>query len=193
MKKIDNNQEKSVMKKADSNQKTKRMAITLALLTAISSGAMTVTPVAAAGYTGSQLAIENVLEAEQEAEQENEEFEEVVLPTAPTEEKGKKKDIGSIMNDFMQDEFEAFRPDVVYTDSVCFWGKLNAWKYDVPMVVSTSTFAFNQMSSGYMKNSPREIADLLGCELHIYEDYGHAVYDEAPDYKERILEFFHKA
>ena len=65
------------------------------------------------------------------------------------------------MNDFMQDEFEAFRPDVVYTDSVCFWGKLNAWKYDVPMVVSTSTFAFNQMSSGYMKNSPREIADLL--------------------------------
>ena len=25
------------------------------------------------------------------------------------------------------------------------------------------------------------------------EDYGHAVYDEAPDYKERILEFFHKA
>ena len=38
MKKIDNNQEKSVMKKADSNQKTKRMAITLALLTAISSG-----------------------------------------------------------------------------------------------------------------------------------------------------------
>ena len=75
MKKIDNNQEKSVMKKADSNQKTKRMAITLALLTAISSGAMAVTPVAAAGYTGSQIAIENVLEAEQEAEQENEEFE----------------------------------------------------------------------------------------------------------------------
>ena len=65
------------------------------------------------------------------------------------------------MNDFMHDEFEAFRPDVVYTDSVCFWGKLNAWKYDVPMVVSTSTFAFNQMASGYMKSSPREIADLL--------------------------------
>ena len=39
----------------------------------------------------------------------------------------------------------------------------------------------------------REIADLLGCELFIYEDYGHAVYDEAPDYKERILKFFHKA
>ena len=87
------------MKKADSNQKTKRMAITLALLTAISSGAMAVTPVAAAGYTGSQIAIENVLEAEQEAEQENEEFEEVVLPTAPTEEKGKKKDLQYLRTD----------------------------------------------------------------------------------------------
>ena len=36
----------------------------------------------------------------------------------------------------------------------------------------------------------REIADRLGCELYIYEGYGHAVYDEAPDYKDRILRFF---
>ncbi len=36
----------------------------------------------------------------------------------------------------------------------------------------------------------KEIADRLGCELYIYEDYGHAVYDEAPDYKDRILRFF---
>lgn len=35
-----------------------------------------------------------------------------------------------------------------------------------------------------------EIADKLGCKLYIYKDYGHVVYDEAPDYKERILEFF---
>ena len=65
------------------------------------------------------------------------------------------------MNDFLRDEFLFFKPDVVYTDSVCFWGKLNAWKYDVPMVVSTSTFAFNQLSSQYMKNSPRELAGLI--------------------------------
>lgn len=55
------------------------------------------------------------------------------------------------MNDFLRDEIQSFKPDVVYTDSVCFWGKLNAWKYDIPMVVSTSTFAFNQLSSQYMK------------------------------------------
>ena len=83
------------------------------------------------------------------------------------------------MNDFLQEEFESFRPDVVFTDSVCFWGKLNAWKYEVPMVVSTSTFAFNQMSSQYMKNSPREVADLvLGLprvkrELNRLKPYGY--------------------
>lgn len=60
------------------------------------------------------------------------------------------------MNDFLEREFQTFQPDVVYTDSVCFRGKLNAWKHHVPMVVSTSTFAYNQMSSQYMKNSLRE-------------------------------------
>ncbi len=65
------------------------------------------------------------------------------------------------MDEFLHGEFTSWGPDVVYTDSVCFWGKLNAWKYDVPMVVSTSTFAFNRMSSTYMKNSPAEIAGLI--------------------------------
>ena len=69
--------------------------------------------------------------------------------------------ITAAMDEFLHGEFTSFEPDVVYTDSVCFWGKLNAWKYDVPMVVSTSTFAFNQMSSTYMKNTPKEMAGLI--------------------------------
>lgn len=83
------------------------------------------------------------------------------------------------MNSFLDDEFKTFRPDIVYTDSVCFWGKLNAWKHNVPMVVSTSTFAFNQMSSQYMKNSPRELAGLIfglprvSRELNKLKDYGY--------------------
>lgn len=82
------------------------------------------------------------------------------------------------MNDFLNQEFQSFRPDVVYTDSVCFWGKLNAWKHKVPMVVSTSTFAFNQMSSKYMKNSLKEMADMIfglpkiSRELKKLEPYG---------------------
>ena len=65
------------------------------------------------------------------------------------------------MTDFLQSEFDSFRPDVVYCDSACFWGKLCAWKYGVPLVVSTSTFAFNQMSSQYMKQTPQELAGLI--------------------------------
>ncbi|MBQ6149111.1 MAG: glycosyl transferase [Oscillospiraceae bacterium] len=85
------------------------------------------------------------------------------------------------MDSFLDEEFKSFQPDVVYTDSVCFWGKLNAWKHNVPMVVSTSTFAYNQLSSQYMKNSPKEIKDLIlgmprvSKELKKLEPYGYHV------------------
>ncbi len=85
------------------------------------------------------------------------------------------------MDGFLDEEFKAFGPDIVYTDSVCFWGKLNAWKHNVPMVVSTSTFAFNRISSQYMKNSPSELADMifglprLTKELKKLEPYGYHV------------------
>ena len=89
--------------------------------------------------------------------------------------------ITAAMDEFLHREFTSFKPDVVYTDSVCFWGKLNAWKYDVSMVVSTSTFAFNQMSCQYMKNSPGEIAGLIlglprvSRELNKLKAYGYKV------------------
>lgn len=85
------------------------------------------------------------------------------------------------MDTFLDEEFRTFQPDVVYTDSVCFWGKLNAGKHSVPMVVSTSTFAFNQLSSQYMKHSPKEMADLIfglpkiSKELKTLEPYGYHV------------------
>lgn len=34
-----------------------------------------------------------------------------------------------------------------------------------------------------------EIAEKLGCEIYMYEDQGHSVYEEAPDFNRRILEF----
>ena len=38
-----------------------------------------------------------------------------------------------------------------------------------------------------------EIVEKLGCESYMYPPpYSHAVYDEAPDYKERLFEFFNK-
>ena len=65
------------------------------------------------------------------------------------------------MDSFLAEEMASFCPDVIYTDSVCFWGKLTAWKHQIPMVVSTSTFAFNQLSSSYMKYSGKELCDMI--------------------------------
>ena len=55
----------------------------------------------------------------------------------------------------------AFAPDILVSDSACFWGKLTAKKHGLPLVVSTTTFAFNQASSQYMKYSFRELADMV--------------------------------
>ncbi len=35
-----------------------------------------------------------------------------------------------------------------------------------------------------------EIIEKLGCKSYIYEGFSHAVYDEAPDTKKRVLDFF---
>ena len=83
------------------------------------------------------------------------------------------------MDGFLAEQVASFQPDVIFTDSVCFWGKLTARKYKIPMVVSTSTFAFNQASSRYMKNSFSEIVDLITgsgrvkAELKNLEAYGY--------------------
>lgn len=37
-----------------------------------------------------------------------------------------------------------------------------------------------------------EIAEQTNAELYVYENYGHAVYDEAPDYRQKIKDFFDK-
>lgn len=40
------------------------------------------------------------------------------------------------------------------------------------------------------ENEMRYISDKIGCGCYLYDEYGHAVYDEAPDFKERIAKFF---
>ena len=83
------------------------------------------------------------------------------------------------MDGFLKEQVEEFQPDVIVSDSVCFWGKLTARKYKIPMVVSTTTFAFNKHSSNYMKSSFSEIKDLIKgnklvkAELKKLEAYGY--------------------
>ena len=58
-------------------------------------------------------------------------------------------------------EIADFRPDVIVSDSVCFWGKLFAKKYGVPYICSTTTLAFNQESAKGMKKRPMEIVRMI--------------------------------
>ena len=34
-----------------------------------------------------------------------------------------------------------------------------------------------------------EIAEKLGCEIYMYEKLGHAAYEEAKDFNQRVLDF----
>ena len=58
-------------------------------------------------------------------------------------------------------DVSSWHPDVLVTDSACFWGKLTALKFNLPWVCSTTTFAFNEYSSNYMSQSASEIADMV--------------------------------
>lgn len=60
-------------------------------------------------------------------------------------------------------ELADFQPDVIVSDSVCFWGKLFAGKLGIPYVCSTTTFAFNEYSARLMKPRAGELLrSLLG-------------------------------
>ena len=37
-----------------------------------------------------------------------------------------------------------------------------------------------------------ELTEKLGCELHLYEDLGHAAYEEARDFNQRVYDFFQR-
>ena len=54
-------------------------------------------------------------------------------------------------------ELEEFQTEVIVSDSVCFWGKLFAWKLGIPYVCSTTTFAFNLHTARLMKPKAGEM------------------------------------
>ena len=42
------------------------------------------------------------------------------------------------------------------------------------------------------ENASKEIADKLKCEMFLYENMGHAAYEEAMDFNKRVLNFLRK-
>ena len=78
-------------------------------------------------------------------------------------------------------ELTEFRTEVIVSDSVCFWGKLFAWKLGIPYVCSTTTFAFNQHTARLMKPKPGEmLRTILGGtrverKLAVLREHGYPV------------------
>ena len=85
------------------------------------------------------------------------------------------------LDPIISQDVATWHPDVLVTDSVCFWGKLAALKFKIPWVCSTTTFAFNKYSAKYMQQSPSEIADMvtglprMNREIRKLKDHGYHV------------------
>lgn len=65
------------------------------------------------------------------------------------------------LSDIMEAEIKEFQPDCIVSDSVCFWGKLFAGKYNIPFICSTTTMAFNQYTARLMKQGLGEIVRMF--------------------------------
>lgn len=63
--------------------------------------------------------------------------------------------------------------------------------YGILENVKCRTFVLGSKKDAiFTANANEEIAEKLGCESYIYEGYSHAVYDEAPDFINRLYDFF---
>lgn len=65
------------------------------------------------------------------------------------------------LDDMVAEKVKEIKPDLIVSDSVAYWGKLTAMKYNIPYVSSTTTFAFNKQSSRYMKQGPLDLFKMI--------------------------------
>ena len=65
------------------------------------------------------------------------------------------------LDEMVTEKIAELQPDVIVADSVAYWGKLAAKKHGIPYISSTTTFAFNKYSSGYMKHGFFETLKML--------------------------------
>ena len=65
------------------------------------------------------------------------------------------------LDDMVAKKIEELHPDVIVSDSVAYWGKLVALKHGLHYISSTTTFAFNRYSAGYMKGGIGSLFKML--------------------------------
>ena len=65
------------------------------------------------------------------------------------------------LDEMVTEKIGELQPDVIVADSIAYWGKLAAMKHGIPFISSTTTFAFNRYSSGYMKHGAGEKLRML--------------------------------
>ncbi len=65
------------------------------------------------------------------------------------------------LDEMVAEKVGEIKPDIIVSDSVAYWGKLTAMKYHIPYVSSTTTFAFNDRSSRYMKHGLGELFKMI--------------------------------
>lgn len=65
------------------------------------------------------------------------------------------------LNDTVCEHMRELNPDCIVADSMAVWGKAVALKLGIPFVSSTTTFAFNQYSAKIMKQSLRQMFDMI--------------------------------
>ena len=70
-------------------------------------------------------------------------------------------DVSVAMEEKVLRELGEFRPDCVVADSICVWGKLYARRLGLPLVCSTTTFAFAQATAGALRPGPQEVVCAL--------------------------------
>ena len=100
---------------------------------------------------------------------------------------GKYKDMLIHMNDGMTDyDIRRFILQTQALDDFDITGELDRIQCPVLVIGSEGDKVLPPSQS-------RLIAEALNASLYMYSDeYGHCVFDEAPDYKQRLLDFYHQ-
>ena len=110
-----------------------------------------------------------------------------MLETVFSDDFGKKygKFIIQLMSGASEDELKRFIILANGCESFNVYNRLNEIKCPVFVIGSKAdkVFDFKYIA---------ELAEKLGAEMKVYEQYGHAVYDETPDCLKQIIKFFNE-